>query len=197
MRRLKLAILISGRGSNMSALLEACDSDDYPAEPVLVLSNRPGAKGLTLAAQRGAATCVVDHKPFGKDREAFEAELTKTLEAAGAEIIALAGFMRILTPSFVTRWSGRLINIHPSLLPKYPGLKTHKRALDAGDTEAGASVHWVTEGVDEGDVIAQQTVPILEGDTPESLEARVLSIEHALYVRALRTACEIILFDEN
>ena len=193
MRRLKLAILISGRGSNMAALLDACGTTEYPAEPVLVLSNRPNAKGLVLADQRGVATCAIDHKPFGEDREAFEAEVTKALEAAGAEIIALAGFMRILTPSFVQRWAGRLINVHPSLLPKYPGLNTHARAIEAGDLEAGASVHWVTEGVDEGDVIAQQTVPILAKDTSELLEARVLSIEHALYVRALRIACETVL----
>ena len=197
MRRLKLAILISGRGSNMSALLEACDLPDFPAEPVLVLSNRPEARGLVIAAERGVQTHAIDHKPFGKDRPAFEAELTKALEASGAEIIALAGFMRILTPSFVQRWSGRLINIHPSLLPKYPGLNTHQRAIDAGDSEAGASVHWVTEGVDEGGVIDQVRVPIHSGDTPEELAERVLSFEHNLYVRALRLACETVLFNEG
>ena len=197
MRRLKLAILISGRGSNMSALLDACKDDAYPAEPALVVSNRPDARGLELAAERGVRTCAIDHKPFGKNRQAFEAEITQALEDAGAEIIALAGFMRILTPSFVQRWSGRLINIHPSLLPKYPGLQTHARAIEAGDREAGASVHWVTEGVDEGGVIAQRSVPILPGDVSDTLEKRVLSIEHELYVRALKIACESIIAGES
>ena len=197
MRRLKLAILISGRGSNMDALLKACTSEDYPAEPVLVLSNRPGAPGLKTAAERGVPTLAIDHKPFGVDRAAFETELTKALEAAGAEIIALAGFMRILTPAFVQRWSGRMINIHPSLLPKYPGLNTHARAIEAGDSQAGASVHWVTEGVDEGAVIDQEAVLIHSQDTAETLAKRVLSIEHSLYVRALKVACETLLSVEN
>ena len=177
----------------MQALLKACEKDDYPAEPVLVLSNRPSAEGLTLAAKHGVETLAIDHKPFGKNRPAFEAELTKALAAAGAEIIALAGFMRILTPGFVKRWSGRIINIHPSLLPKYPGLDTHARAIVAGDTEAGASVHWVTEGVDEGAVIDQTRIPILPDDTAEDLAERVLGIEHALYTRALKAACEEII----
>ena len=158
-----------------------------------MLSNRPEAKGLLIAAEHGVQTHAIDHKPFGKDRPAFEAELTKALEASGAEIIALAGFMRILTAGFVERWSGRLINIHPSLLPKYPGLKTHERAIAAGDKEAGASVHWVTEGVDEGAVIDQARVPIHSNDTPDTLAERVLGIEHKLYVRALRLACETVL----
>lgn len=197
MKRLKLAILISGRGSNMTALLDACDQEDYPAEPILVLSNRPDAKGIITAHNRGVATAIIDHKPFGKDREAFEAELTKALETAGAEIIALAGFMRILTPIFVHRWTGRLINIHPSLLPKYPGLNTHARAIAAGEREAGASVHWVTEGVDEGGVIERRAVPILPEDSPDQLAERVLNVEHPLYVSALKTACEAIIVGKS
>ena len=193
MTRLKLAILISGRGSNMEALLSACEMPDFPAEPVLVLSNRPEAKGLLTASERGVKTIAIDHKPFGKNREAFEADTTRALESAGTEIIALAGFMRILTPSFTKRWAGRLINIHPSLLPKYPGLNTHARAIEAGDLEAGASVHWVTEGVDEGAVIDQAIVPILPGDTVETLAERVLVEEHKLYPRALRMACQQLL----
>ena len=181
----------------MTALLDACAASDYPAEPVLVLSNRPDANGLAVAADRGVEVCSIDHTAYGKNRPAFEAEMTRALEAVEAEVIALAGFMRILTPGFVERWSGRLINIHPSLLPKYPGLKTHARALEAGDHEAGASVHWVTEGIDAGGVIAQQSVPILPDDSPDTLETRVLSIEHELYVKALKSACETILAYEG
>lgn len=197
MTRLKLAILISGRGSNMVSLLDACQQADFPAEPILILSNRPDALGLVTAENRGFRAVAIDHKPFGRDREAFEAEITKELEAARVEIIALAGFMRILTPSFTKRWQGRLINIHPSLLPKYPGLNTHARAIDAGDHEAGASVHWVTEGVDEGAVIDQASVPILAGDTPDDLAARVLAEEHKLYPRALEIACRHIIGGED
>ncbi len=189
MTRLRLAIMISGRGSNMDAILSAAQAPDYPAAPVLVLSNRPDAQGLKTAAAQGIATCAIDHKTFGKDRQAFEREVDKALEAANIEIIALAGFMRVLTPWFVERWSGRLINIHPSLLPNYPGLHTHQRALDAGDDEAGCSVHWVTEEVDEGQVIAQARVPILPGDTSVTLAERVLPQEHKLYPRALKLAC--------
>ena len=193
MRRLKLAILISGRGSNMEALLEAAADPSYPAEPVLVASNRPDAKGLETAASAGIATASVDHKLYGKDRESFERALNAELEKAGTEIIALAGFMRVLTPWFVTRWKGRMINIHPSLLPKYKGLHTHLRAIEAGDAEGGCSVHWVSAGVDEGKVIAQAAVPILPGDTEDSLAARVLVEEHKLYPRALALACEQVL----
>ena len=189
MTRLRLAILISGRGTNMEALLDAADAPDYPAEPVLVLSNRPDAAGLETAASRGIATVAIDHKPFGKDREAFERAMQEHLEKAGVEIIALAGFMRVLTPWFVSRWSGRMINIHPSLLPKYPGLNTHARAIEAGDAEGGCSVHWVSEGVDEGGVIAQARVPIRPGDTAEALASRVLVAEHHLYPQALALAC--------
>ncbi|MFN4025357.1 MAG: phosphoribosylglycinamide formyltransferase [Hyphomonas sp.] len=189
MSRLKLAILISGRGSNMEALLNAAEDAAYPAEPVLVLSNRPDAKGLGTAAAAGIPALAIDHKLYGRDREAFERELDKALTEAGTEIIALAGFMRVLTPWFVTRWEGRMVNIHPSLLPKYPGLDTHQRAIEAGDTEAGCTVHWVSAGVDEGEIIAQVPVPILPGDTPDTLAARLLPEEHKLYPRALALAC--------
>ncbi|MEM9055730.1 MAG: phosphoribosylglycinamide formyltransferase, partial [Pseudomonadota bacterium] len=155
MTRLRLGILISGRGSNMEALLSAAQDPDYPAAPALVLSNRPQAKGLETARNQGVETKAIDHRPFGKDRETFERELDKALKEAGIEVIALAGFMRILTPWFVQEWAGRMVNIHPSLLPKYPGLDTHHRAIDAGDAEAGCTVHWVTEGVDEGAIIGQ------------------------------------------
>ena len=190
MTRIPLAILISGRGSNMAALLKAAEDPDWPGDPVLVLSNRPGAKGLETAAAAGIATETVDHKPFGKDREAFERALDAVLIRHGIEFIALAGFMRVLTHWFVRRWSGRLVNIHPSLLPKYPGLDTHARAIAAGDRLAGCSVHHVTEGVDEGEVIDQESVAILPGDTPETLAARVLVKEHELYPRALGKALE-------
>ncbi|KCZ83637.1 MULTISPECIES: phosphoribosylglycinamide formyltransferase [Hyphomonas] len=189
MKRLKLAILISGRGSNMEALLRAAEDPAYPAQPVLVASNRPDAKGLETAASAGIATASVDHKIYGKDREAFERALDTELEKAGTEIIALAGFMRVLTPWFVGKWQGRMVNIHPSLLPKYKGLHTHQRALDAGDTEAGATVHWVSPGVDDGEIIQQARLPILPGDTADSLAARLLPVEHKLYPEALAKAC--------
>lgn len=190
MRRLKLAILISGRGSNMEALLRAAaERDDYPAEPVLVLSNKPEAAGLRFAENAGVPARAIDHRAFGKDREAFEREMDAVLTKAGVEIIALAGFMRVLTPWFVTRWQGRMINIHPSLLPKHKGLDTHQRAIDAGDAEAGCTVHWVSAGVDEGEIIAQAGVPILPGDTAETLAARTLPEEHRLYPLALAMAC--------
>ncbi|MBD3769014.1 MAG: phosphoribosylglycinamide formyltransferase [Rhodobacterales bacterium] len=193
MTRLKLAILISGRGSNMEALLQAAEDPGYPAQPVLVASNRPDAKGLETAASAGIATAFVDHKLYGKDREAFERALDAILEEAGTEIIALAGFMRVLTPWFVDKWAGRMINIHPSLLPKYKGLHTHQRAIDAGDAEGGCSVHWVSAGVDDGEVIAQARVPIQPGDTEETLAARVLVEEHKLYPQALAMACQRLL----
>lgn len=189
MKRLKLAILISGRGSNMEALVRAAKSPDYPAEPVLIISNRPEAAGLMFAEAAGIPALAIDHKTYGKDREAFERDLDAALRAAGVEIIALAGFMRVLTNWFVTRWEGRMVNIHPSLLPKYKGLDTHQRAIDAGDTEAGCTVHWVSAGVDEGEIIAQARVPILAGDTAETLAARTLPEEHRLYPLALAMAC--------
>lgn len=193
MTRLRTAILISGRGSNMQAILDAAKAPDYPATPVLVLSNRPKAPGLAIASSAGIAARAIDHTPFGKDREAFEREVQAVLIDHHVEMIVLAGFMRILTPWFVAQWDRRMINIHPSLLPKYPGLDTHQRAIDAGDNEAGCSVHWVTEGVDEGDVIAQARVPILAGDTADSLQARVLKEEHQLYPHAVALAAHDIL----
>lgn len=173
----------------MEALLRAAENPAYPAQPVLVASNRPDAKGLETAASAGIATASVDHKIYGKDREAFERVLDTELEKVGTEIIALAGFMRVLTPWFVGKWQGRMVNIHPSLLPKYKGLHTHQRALDAGDTEAGATVHWVSPGVDDGEIIQQARLPILPGDTADSLAARLLPVEHKLYPEALAKAC--------
>ncbi len=189
MTRLRLAILISGRGSNMEAILDAAQDPAYPAKPVLVLSNRPDAKGLETAARAGIPTAAIDHTTYGKDREAFERAMYEQLTEAGVEIIALAGFMRVLTPWFVNIWQGRMVNIHPSLLPKYKGLDTHQRALDAGDTEAGCTVHWVSPGVDDGEIIQQASLPILPGDTADSLAARLLPVEHQLYPEALAKAC--------
>jgi len=180
--------MISGRGSNMASILEAARDPEWPGEPVLVISNRPDAHGLQVAAEAGLATSTIDNRDFGADREAFERQLDSELNRHGIEFIALAGFMRVLTPWFVDRWAGRLVNIHPSLLPKYPGLDTHARAIDAGDTVAGCSVHHVTAGVDEGEVIARASVPVMQGDTPDTLAARVLEQEHTLYPRALAAA---------
>lgn len=159
---------------------------DHPARPVLVLANNANAGGLQKTADMGIATAVVDHRPFGKDRAAFESELTRTLEQAQPDIICLAGFMRVLGADFVTRWQGRILNIHPSLLPKYKGLHTHARAIEAGDDEAGCSVHLVTAELDGGPVLGQARVPILPDDTPETLAARVLPMEHRLYPEVLR-----------
>jgi len=197
MTRLRTAILISGRGSNMKAILDAAQDESFSALPVLVLSTRPEALGLGIAETYGIETEAVDHKPFGKDREAFERAMQAVLQRNRIEMIVLAGFMRILTPWFVRQWSNRMINIHPSLLPKYPGLDTHQRAIDAGDREAGCSVHWVTEGVDEGGVIAQARVPILPADTAEALAERVLPEEHALYPHATHLAAPAILQRQN
>lgn len=192
MTRLKLAILISGRGTNMEAIVQAATVDTYPVDPALVLSNRPDAKGLDTARGLGLTAISIDHQPFGKDREAFERALQRVLKDHQIEMVVLAGFMRILTPWFVRQWAGRMINIHPSLLPKYPGLHTHQRAIDAGDSEAGCSVHWVTEGVDQGNVIAQARVAIEAGDRADTLAARVLLEEHRLYPRAVAMAAKEI-----
>lgn len=185
----RVAILISGGGSNMVALIDSM-TGDHPARPCLVLSNTPGAGGLERAAARGVPTAVGDHRPFRGDRAAFEAALQAELEKAGAGIVCLAGFMRILTGGFVRRWQGRMLNIHPSLLPKYPGLDTHARAIAAGDREAGCSVHEVTADLDAGPVLGQARVPIKPDDTPETLAARVLEREHVLYPQVLRRLCE-------
>lgn len=187
--RVRVAILISGAGSNMAALVDAAQAPDCPFEAALVLSNRAEAGGLELARSKGVAAAVVDHRPFGTDREAHERAIDAVLADRGVEVVALAGYMRLLTPWLVKRWRGRMLNIHPSLLPKYPGLETHARALEAGDLEAGCTVHLVTEGVDEGPVLAQASVPILPDDTPERLAARVLTAEHQLYPRALADFC--------
>ena len=181
----RVAILISGGGSNMVALAESM-AGDHPARPVLVLSNDPGAGGLAKAAAMGIATAAVDHRPFGKDRAGFEAELLKPLAKAAPDIVCLAGFMRVLTPGFVNHFAGRMLNIHPSLLPKYPGLHTHQRALDAGDAEAGCTVHEVTPVLDDGPILGQARVPVEPGDTAETLAARVLVQEHRLYPAVLR-----------
>lgn len=185
----RVAILISGSGSNMVALAESM-AGDHPARPVLVVSNRPEAGGLAKACDLGIATAVVDHRPFGTDRAAFEAELTEQLEAHRPDILCLAGFMRVLTPAFTSRWAGRMLNIHPSLLPKYPGLDTHARAIAAGDTEAGCTVHEVTAELDGGPILGQARVPVLPGDTPEALAARILPWEHRLYPAVLRRFAE-------
>lgn len=185
----RVAILISGGGSNMVKLAESM-TGDHPGRPCLVLSNLPGAGGLARARAMGIPTAVVDHRPFGADRAGFEAALTEALEAASPEILCLAGFMRVLTPAFVARWRGRMLNIHPSLLPKYRGLHTHARALAAGDAEAGCTVHEVTEDLDGGPILGQARVPILPGDTPEALAGRVLEQEHRLYPLVLRRFAE-------
>ncbi|EDZ48376.1 phosphoribosylglycinamide formyltransferase [Rhodobacterales bacterium Y4I] len=181
----KVAILISGGGSNMVSLLESM-TGGHPARPCLVLSNNAGAGGLAKAAAAGVATAVVDHRPFQGDRAAFEAELVKPIFEGGADIVCLAGFMRVLTAGFVSQFEGRMLNIHPSLLPKYKGLHTHARALEAGDTEHGCTVHEVTPRLDDGPVLGQARVPVLPGDTPETLAARVLVQEHKLYPAVLR-----------
>ena len=181
----RVAILISGGGSNMVALVNSMQGD-HPARPVLVLSNDPEAGGLAKADALGVATACVDHKPFGKDRAAFEVALQAALEAANPDIICLAGFMRILTSDFTRKWEGRMLNIHPSLLPKYKGLHTHARALEAGETEHGCSVHEVTAALDDGPILGQARMSIAAGDTPDTLAARLLPLEHALYPAVLR-----------
>ena len=187
--RVRAAVLISGAGSNMAALVDAARDPDCPFEVTLVLSNRPDAGGLAVAREKGVAVAVVDHRSFGKDREAHERAIDMALTEHGIEVVALAGYMRLLTPWLVKRWSGRMLNIHPSLLPKYPGLDTHARALAAGDVEAGCSVHLVTEGVDDGPVLGQARVPLLADDTPGSLAQRVLAAEHRLYPAVLTDFC--------
>ncbi|MBZ0122881.1 MAG: phosphoribosylglycinamide formyltransferase [Roseovarius sp.] len=181
----RVAILISGGGSNMVALVDDM-SGDHPARPCLVLSNEPRARGLEKAAARGVPVAAVDHRPFAGDRAGFEAAVQDELVRAGAEIVCLAGFMRILTPGFVAKWRGRMLNIHPSLLPKYPGLDTHARALAAGDEEAGCTVHEVTAELDAGPILGQARVRVEPDDTPDTLAARVLAQEHILYPAVLR-----------
>ncbi|MFN4059764.1 MAG: phosphoribosylglycinamide formyltransferase [Paracoccus hibiscisoli] len=181
----RVAILISGGGSNMIRLLEDMVGD-HPARPVLVASNDPQAVGLARAARMGVPTAAVDHRAFPRDRAGFEAALLEPILAAEPDIICLAGFMRILTPDFVQRFQGRMLNIHPSLLPKYPGLDTHARAIAAGDAEAGCTVHLVTPELDAGPALGQARVPVLPGDDAATLAARVLVQEHRLYPAVLR-----------
>ncbi len=180
----RVAILISGGGSNMVRLVKEMQAGDW-AVPVLVASNDPDAGGLKKAADMGVPTAAVDHKPFGKDRAAFEAALLDHIEAAKPDILCLAGFMRILTPEFTRRFEGRMLNIHPSLLPKYKGLHTHARAIEAGDAQAGCTVHLVTAELDDGPILGQARVPVLPDDTPNTLAARVLVEEHRLYPKVL------------
>ncbi len=189
MERMKLGLLISGRGSNLAALIDACQDPAYPAEIAIVISNRPGATGLERARRAGLAGCIVDHRAFD-GRPAFEAALTAKLAAAGVALVCLAGFMRILTEAFTERWPDRILNIHPSLLPAFPGLDTHRRALDAGVRFAGATVHFVSPGLDDGPIIVQAVVPVRAEDTPDSLAARVLREEHRVYPLAVRLVAE-------
>jgi phosphoribosylglycinamide formyltransferase 1 len=190
MNKKRVAVLISGRGSNMTALIEAAKEKDYPARIALVVSNRPDALGLVRAVEAGVATVVVDHALFGKDRQAFERALDDELQAHRIQLVCLAGFMRLLTPWFVNRWSGRMLNIHPALLPQFKGLDTHRRALDAGIERHGATVHFVVAEMDSGPIVAQDSVPVMAGDTEQALAARVLEVEHRIYPQALRAVAE-------
>ena len=185
-----VGVLISGRGSNMEALIRAAQAPDFPAEIVLVLSNDPEAKGLEIARSYGVAAEAVDHRPFKRDRDAHERAVAAQLDAAGVEIVCLAGYMRLLTPYLVGKYAGRMLNIHPSILPAFPGRDTHARAIAAGAAEHGCTVHLVTEGMDEGPILAQARVPVLPDDTEDALAARVLAQEHALYPKVLAALCE-------
>ena len=186
MSRRRVAVLISGGGSNMVALARAMADPDHPAEICLVLANRPDAGGLARAAEIGLSTAAVDHRLFSADREAFEAALAVPLAERGAEILCLAGFMRVLTPSFIAGWAGRMLNIHPSILPLFPGLDTHARALAAGMAVHGCTVHEVTPELDAGPILGQAVIPVEPGDTPATLAARLLPMEHRLYPAVLR-----------
>jgi phosphoribosylglycinamide formyltransferase-1 len=190
MARKRVGILISGRGSNMVALIEAAKDPAYPAEIVVVVSNDPAAQGLQRAAASGIKTAVVDHKQFGKDRPSFERALQTTLDGHNVELLCLAGFMRLLTPWFVGQWDGRMLNIHPALLPAFKGLDTHARALKEGAKEHGATVHFVVPEMDAGPIVAQAAVPVRDGDTEATLAARVLAVEHQIYPYALKLVAE-------
>ena len=189
MSRLKVAVLISGRGSNLLALIEACADPQFPAEIVLVLSNNPDAGGLAHAEAAGLPARVVDHRDHA-DKPGFERAMEAELTQSGAELVCLAGFMRLLTPEFVERWRDRLINIHPSLLPAFKGLDTHARALQAGIRISGCTVHYVRADMDDGPIILQAAVPVLDGDDPDTLAARILAAEHRCYPEALRLIAE-------
>jgi phosphoribosylglycinamide formyltransferase-1 len=192
MRRVRTAVLISGNGSNLQALIDAARDSSYPAEIVLVVSNYPQAYGLIRAQAAGIATAVIVHGEF-PTREAFDRAITHRLVEHRVECVCLAGFMRILSQEFSERWQGRMMNIHPSLLPKYKGLDTHARVLAAGDTEHGATVHWVTPELDSGEIIAQQAIPVLREDTVESLRERVHDVEHQIYPPALARVATLLL----
>jgi phosphoribosylglycinamide formyltransferase-1 len=197
MSRKRVAILISGRGSNMAALIEAAKDKDYPAEIVLVLSNRPDAAGLDVARANGIQTYVIDHKVFGKDRAAFDAAMQAVLMEHRIDIVCLAGFMRLLTPSFVEAWRGRMINIHPALLPAFKGLDTHARVLQAGVKMHGATVHFVVPEMDSGPIIAQGAVAVRDDDSEQTLAARVLAVEHRIYPLALKLVADNHVHIEN
>jgi phosphoribosylglycinamide formyltransferase 1 len=190
MAKTRVAVLISGHGSNMAALIEAAKDKSYPAEIVLVVSNRPDAGGLDTAKAAGLATAVVDHTKYGKDRAAFDSALQALLEAHRAELVCLAGFMRLLTTDFVARWQERMLNIHPALLPSFKGLDTHARALAAGVRLHGATVHFVVPEMDSGPIIAQGAVPVRDDDDEKTLSLRVLAVEHRIYPLALRLVAE-------
>jgi len=190
MAKKRVAVLISGRGSNMAALIEAAKERSYPAEIALVVSNRPDAAGLARAEAHAIPTVVVDHRPHGKDRAAFERALQAVLDEYRVELVCLGGFMRLLTQEFVLHWEGRMLNIHPALLPAFPGLDPHGQALKAGVKISGATVHFVVPEADAGPIIAQAAVPVRDDDTPATLAARVLNVEHRLYPLALRLLAE-------
>lgn len=190
--KIDIAVLISGRGSNLQSLIDACGHDDFPARIAVVISNKADAYGLVRAQTAGIPTHVVSHKDFA-DRESFERALLDCLSAYPIDLICQAGFMRILTSTFISPWRGRLINIHPSLLPKFKGLHTHERAIEAGEAEAGCTIHFVNEGVDEGEIILQRSVPIIGGDTPDILAERVLEQEHIAYPEAVQKLAANIL----
>jgi len=181
----RIVILISGRGSNMEALVQRCADEGWPAQVVAVVANRPGAGGLQFAAARGITTAAVDHRAFDS-REAFDAALVQAIDAHAPDLVVLAGFMRILQPATVLHYAGRMLNIHPSLLPAFPGLHTHRRALEAGCQAAGATVHFVTPELDHGPIVMQSVVPVRPGDTEDLLAARVLATEHVIYPQAVR-----------
>ncbi|CAN5303369.1 phosphoribosylglycinamide formyltransferase [soil metagenome] len=187
--RIRVAILISGTGSNMAALIDASRALDAAFEVALVISNKPEAHGLVVARGKGVEAICIDHRPFGKDRQAHERAIDTLLTDHAVEVVVLAGYMRVLTPWLVGRWAGRMLNIHPSLLPRYPGLDTHARAISAGDAEGGCTVHIVTDGVDEGPMLGQARVSILPGDSPDALAERVHVAEHGLYRQVLQAFC--------
>jgi phosphoribosylglycinamide formyltransferase-1/phosphoribosylamine--glycine ligase/phosphoribosylglycinamide formyltransferase/phosphoribosylformylglycinamidine cyclo-ligase len=187
--KVRVGVLISGRGTNMSALISAAQAPDYPAQIVLVLSDKDSAAGLEAARAAGVPARAIPSKPFAADRQTHERAMDAALRDADVEVVALAGYMRLLTPWFVAAWRGRMLNIHPSLLPLYPGLHTHARALEAGDAEAGCTVHLVTDDMDAGPILAQARVPVVAGDDEETLAARVLQAEHGLYPQALAAFC--------